>query len=227
MRASLRAGLVVVGVHALVACGGGARPTAAPAEPHPLVHRFRSPEEWAKVFDDPARDAWQKPASVVALANVTPKSVVADLGAGTGYFEPWLSRAVGDGGKVLALDVEPGMIRYLRQRIERDHLDNVEPRLVGVDDPDLGEASVDRVLIVDTWHHVPKRVAYAGKLRHALRPGGSVIVVDFTRESSFGPPPEHRLPAEAVRDELVAGGLHARIVDEDLPEQYVVVARID
>ena len=103
----LRAALVVVFAHGLWACGGGPHPVVTPPEPRPLGHRFRSPQEWAKTFDDPARDAWQKPTSVVALTNVMPKSVVADLGAGTGYFEPWLSRAVGEGGKVLALDVEP------------------------------------------------------------------------------------------------------------------------
>src|SRR5882672_603308 len=72
----------------------------------PLVHRFEHAEQWAKQFDDPARDAWQRPQEVVAALMIRPGMTVADIGAGTGYFEPWLSRAVGGSGMVLALDIE-------------------------------------------------------------------------------------------------------------------------
>lgn len=204
----------------LVACGGASGTHAPPA---PLVHRFRSAEEWAKVFDDPARDGWQKPDEVVALARIDQGMTVADLGAGTGYFEPHLSRAVGAEGRVLALDVEPDMIRHLKERAAREGWTNVEPRLVTTDDPKLESASLDRVLVVDTWHHVPAPVEYGKKLKSALRPAGLVVVVDFTKESKQGPPPEHRLAPEAVRDELISAGFSVEIAKEDLPDQYVVV----
>jgi len=149
---------------------------------------------------------------------------VADVGAGTGYFEPYLSRAVGPGGKVLALDIEPDMVRYVRDRAAREGLANVEARKVDAADPRLGIASVDRVLVVDTWHHIAGRAAYAARLGSALRPGGSVIVVDFRREAPRGPPPEYRIdPAEVVR-ELEAGGLDPHVADSGLVDQYVVVA---
>ena len=210
----------------VVSCGGGA-PTSKPADhPAPLVHRFRSAEEWAKIFDDPTRDAWQKPDEVVALAKIEPGMIVADLGAGTGYFEPHLSRAVGPTGRVLALDVEPDMIRYLKDRGARDGWTNVEARLAATDDPGLADASVDRVLVVDTWHHVPARVEYAKKLRSALRAKGLVVIVDFTKESKNGPPPQHRLAPESVRQELATAGLSAEIVVENLPDQYVVVGAV-
>jgi ubiquinone/menaquinone biosynthesis C-methylase UbiE len=210
----------------IASCGGAGASSPPRGHPAPLGHRFRSAEEWAKVFDDPARDAWQKPEEVVALTKIDPAMVVVDVGAGTGYFELRLSRAVGPSGRVLALDVEPDMIRYLKERGAREGWTNVEARLAATDDPDLSDASVDRVLVVDTWHHVPERVAYAKKLRAALRAKGRVVVVDFTKESTMGPPPEHRLSPQSVRDELAAAGLETEIVDEDLPEQYVVVGSV-
>src|SRR5262252_7396853 len=82
----------------------------------PMVHRFTNADHWAPIFDDPKRDAWQQPANVVAALALGPGMVVADIGAGTGYFEKRLADAVGADGRVLALDVEPDMIRYMRER---------------------------------------------------------------------------------------------------------------
>jgi ubiquinone/menaquinone biosynthesis C-methylase UbiE len=206
-------------------------PEAAAPEHHhhhhggPLVHRFQSAEQWAKEFDDPARDAWQHPADVVAALKIAPGMTVADLGAGTGYFLPHLSRAVGDKGKVLGLDIEPDMVRYMKERAGREGLANVEARAVALDDPGLAAGSVDRVLIVDTWHHIDGRAAYAAKLRAALAPGGAVFVVDFKKDAHRGPPPEHRLAPEQVMDELRQGGLAPEVIDASLPEQYIVAGR--
>lgn len=201
-------------------------PPASPSASHgPLVHRFEHAEQWASVFDDPARDAWQKPQLVVDTMKIAPGATVADLGTGTGYFLPYLSKAVGSSGKVLALDVEPDMIRYVKERTQKSGWTNVEARVVPLDDPGLAEASVDRVLIVDTWHHVPERKTYAAKLARALRPGGAVFIVDFTMEAKEGPPKHHRLLPEAVIDELAAGGLKSERVPADLPEQWIVAGR--
>ena len=98
------------------------------------------------------------------------------------------------------------------------------PTLGTPENPNLGPASVDRILIVDTWHHVPARDAYAAKLLAALKPGGAIYVVDFTLETSKGPPREHRLGPMVVVAELTQGGMHASVLDEDLPDQYIVKA---
>ncbi len=185
-------------------------------------HDFSVAEEWSARFDNPRRKAWQKPGEVVALLGVEAGMVVADLGAGTGYFLSYLSRAAEDGGRVLALDPEPDMIRFIGERAEREGLTNVEPRRIPFDDPQLEPASVDRVLIVNTWHHIQDRADYARKLLAALKPGGSVYVVDFTRDSPSGPPVEERLDSEQVITELANGGLEAMVVEETLPRQYVV-----
>jgi SAM-dependent methyltransferase len=192
----------------------------------PLVHRFEHAEDWAKEFDDPARDAWQHPKEVVDALGITPGMTVADVGAGTGYFEPWLSKAVGPTGLALALDVEPDMTRYLSERARREGLGNVRAMLVPLDVPRLPDASTDRILVVDTWHHIVSREAYSAKLRRSLKPGGKVFVVDFTLEAKHGPPAHHRVSADAVAAELSSAGLSCSIAPVGLPEQYVVVGSL-
>lgn len=201
----------------------GHGPAGGHQHPRGMHHSFSGAARWAQVFDDPDRDVWQKPEEVVAALELAPGMVVADIGAGTGYFEPHLAAAVGPGGKVLGLDVEPDMVEHMRQRFADAGLLQAEARLVAPDDPGLGDASVDRVLIVDTWHHVDDRPIYSAKLLRALRPGGRVIVVDYTAESPLGPPREFRLSPEAIAKDLEDGGLTARVVPETLPNQFIVV----
>jgi ubiquinone/menaquinone biosynthesis C-methylase UbiE len=174
-------------------------------------------------FDSPTRDAWQHPADVIAAMSLKPGMTVVDLGAGTGYFEPWLSKAVGESGTVYALDIEPDMVRYLNERVAREKLSNVRPAVIAMGEPKFPVPSVDRVLIVDTWHHIADRAAYVTKLREGLRDGGQVYVVDFTLEAKHGPPAKHRLSAEQVAAELKSGGFSAQISATHLPEQYIVV----
>jgi predicted methyltransferase len=190
------------------------------------VHRFERASDWVAEFDDPARDAWQRPDEVVASLRIVPGMTVADVGAGTGYFEGRLSRAVGASGVVLAVDIEPDMVRHLGERAQREQLSNVKPLLAKGDDPGLAPASVDRVLIVDTWHHIPERAAYAAKLRAALKPGGQVAIVDFTETAEHGPPRHHRLPPAQVLAELRAAGLEAELSGTQLPEQYIAVGSL-
>ncbi len=213
----------VIGFYATLAACASAKPSP---ETPAYQHRFEHADQWATQFDDPSRDAWQEPERVVAAMQIASGMTVADVGAGTGYFEPHLSRAVGAGGKVLALDIEPDMVSHLRERAVREHLDNVEARQVAPDDPGLAGRSVDRVLIVDTWHHVASREAYARRLATALKPGGEVVVVDFRHDARRGPPVEHRIAPEEVARQLASAGLTARVVDVGLPEQYVVVGSL-
>lgn len=214
----------------LLACGTtppAAKPAPDAAHAHPTHHRFDGAEGWAKVFDDPARDAWQKPAVVVDVLDVRPGMTVADVGAGTGYFEPWLARAAGVTGTVLAVDAEPDMVRYLTKRVEDERLTNVRVSRARTDDPALPAGAVDRILVVDTWHHLEGREAYAKKLATALRPGGRIIVVDFKPDATQGPPRHMRFAAEQVVRELVATGrLTAQVDARSLPEQYLVVATL-
>lgn len=226
MRRVMLAFVSVLGCHSSPPAAAGGE--AADAHGHHakgMHHRFDDPEAWAKVFDDPTRDAWQRPADVVAAMHVATGATVVDLGAGTGYFLPYLSKAVGPKGTVIALDVEPKMVDHMKKRAAEAGLANVEARVVAKDDPGLSPDSVDHVLVVDTWHHLDQRLLYANKLAKALRPGGTVVVVDFTLTSDKGPPKAHRLSAETVASELAAGGLATRVLPVGLPDQYVVEGR--
>jgi len=199
--------------------------TAHPPAADHYQHDFSDVAKYAKAFDSAKRDAWQKPDEVVSLLQLRPGNAVADVGAGTGYFEPYLAKAVGPSGRVLALDAEPHMVAYLKQRMKKEGLANVTVQQVAATEPGLADNSVDRVLIVNTWHHVPRRAQYAAALNRALRPGGFVVVVDFTAESPEGAPAHARLSPATVIAELQTGGLSARSVAESLPLQYVVIGQ--
>src|SRR5690606_41942522 len=136
-----------------------------------MHRRFEDAEAWARAFDDPQRDAWQRPDDVLRAMELTPAMRVADVGAGTGYFAVRLARAVPD-GEVIATDVEPDMVRYLDERARREQLDNLRALQSPHASSGLAEDSVDRILIVDVWHHLDDRVDYARDLAAAIRPGG-------------------------------------------------------
>jgi hypothetical protein len=187
-----------------------------------MPHRFEKADEWAKDFDDPARDAWQRPDLVLAALELAPKMLIADIGAGTGYFSVRLARAVPD-GKIIATDIEPDMVRYITERAARENLPNLRATLTPPDDPRLPPSAVDRILIVNVWHHVSDRPAYARRLARALHPGGKLAIVDFTLASSHGPPPEHRLTPDQILADLRGAGLTASLSPTALPEQYIVI----
>jgi SAM-dependent methyltransferase len=184
-------------------------------------HSFDRAETWAKLFDDPARDAWQKPDEVLDALHLQPTARVADLGAGTGYFSVRIARRVPD-GKLFAIDVEPDMLRYLRERAQREHLGVLVPVLASAESANLPEP-LDLVLVVDTYHHIDNRVAYFSKLRVSLRPNGQLAIVDFKVDSPEGPPPEHRIPPEQVTAELSAAGYSLVASHAFLPRQYFLV----
>lgn len=96
--------------------------------------RYDGADEWARVFDDPARDAWQKPDEVIRALVLPPNAVIADIGSGTGYFAVRLARAVPQ-GRVLGVDIEPDMVRYLNKRAERESLPNLVSYRGDADDP--------------------------------------------------------------------------------------------
>ena len=201
--------------------------TAEPAHEHSSgTHEgLPDPQTYAAKMDAKERYWWQRPEQVVDLLECMPGMTVVDLGAGTGYFLPYLSSAVGRSGRVLALDVERPMVDILYQRVRRDRLYNVSPRVVPPDDPALTPRSVARELVVNTWHHLSHRVAYAEKLFEALRPGGLVLIVDFNQNSPKGPPVEFRLRPITVVGELESAGFSTQVLEESLPYQYAVLGR--
>lgn len=186
-------------------------------------HRFNDAQKWAKVFDDPARDEWQKPAEVVAALKLAPDAVVADIGAGTGYFAVRLARAVPQ-GHVYAVDTEPDMVRYLGERVKRESIANLTPIRAGDHEARL-PAPADLVILVDVYHHVPQREQYFAALRSSLKAGGRLVIIDFTLDSPVGPPRKARIPPGRVKQELAKAGYTLAAEHGFLPNQYFLVFR--
>lgn len=199
--------------------------TAAPFAATPgSRHDFADVAQWRRVFDDPARDAWQKPRELVAALGLRPGMWVADLGAGTGYFSRWLDAAVRPRGVVFAVDTEPNLLAHLRSRAEEERTSTVIPVLASFDDPRLPPGALDLVLIVDTYHHLDDRRAYLGRLGAALKPTGRIAIVDWKQgELPIGPPPDHKLARAQVIDEMRAVGWQLVDAPTLLPHQYVLV----
>ena len=184
-----------------------------------MHHGFDGAEGWAKVFDAADRDAWQKPDAVLDAMALSETSIVADVGAGTGYFSARLAKR-SPKGRVYAADVEADMVRYLGERAKREGLSTLVPVQSSPDDPKLPEA-VDAVLVVDTLHHIEGREAYFVKLRDKLRPKGRIYIVDFSADATMGPPAKHRLSVEAVVGTANKAGL-VLVAQQKLPQQYLL-----
>lgn len=187
-------------------------------------HGFTDAATWADVLDAPDRETWQRPEEVVRALELEPTMRVADVGAGTGYFAVRLARAV-PAGEVLATDVEPDMVRYLNERAHREKLPNLRAVQSTHTATGLAAASVDRILVVHVWHHLDERERHARELAAALRPGGKLMIVDFSLAGHRGPPAHMRVPPEVVVAELASAGLSASVSPVALPDQYIVEAR--
>ena len=189
--------------------------------PHTHKHSFGDAQKWSKVFDDPQRDAWQKPHEVITALALKPDAITADIGAGTGYFAVRLAHMVPQ-GRVYAVDTEPDMVRHLAERAKRNGLKNLSAVRTKPDDPGLPEKA-DLVLFVDVYHHIDARERYFRKLADSLKPGGRIAIIDFHLDSPVGPPKAVRIPADRVKTELKAAGYVVAQEHGFLPNQYFIV----
>lgn len=183
-------------------------------------HQFHDTQRWVKIFESPERAKWQKPDEVVRALKLKPGETVVDIGAGTGYFTRRFARAVGPTGKAIGLDIEPGMVAYMKADAKKLGLKNYEARLVKPDNPELAPDSADLVFFCDVLHHVRQRIPYLKKIIPALKPDGRVAVVDFKKNAPMGPPARIKISREKMIAEFKDAGY--RLVHEEtfLPYQY-------
>ncbi len=192
---------------------------------HGAAHErhFSDIEKSVQMFEGAPRDAWQKPDEVVKYLRLRPGDVVADIGAGTGYFTRRFAAVVGEQGRAIGLDIEPSMVTYINAEAIKQGITNLSARQVPADDPLLAARSVDVVFICDTYHHMQARVAYARLLARALKPGGRVVVIDFhKRPLPLGPPMKWKLTPEAVVGEFRQAGFQLAQSADFLPYQYLL-----
>lgn len=200
-------------------------PTSSADDHHPpedaAHHRFNDIDRAVKMFESAERDAWQKPDEVVTQLQLRSGDVVADIGAGTGYFTRRFAAAVGPSGKAVGLDVEPTMVAYMNEDAQKRGLTNYSARQVQRHAPQLAPQSVDVIFICDTYHHIQERIAYVRLLAPALKAGGRVVVVDFQkRPLPLGPPLEWKLAPDTVTEEFRQAGFQLSRSVDFLPYQY-------
>jgi len=180
-------------------------------------HPPRSSEEYARVLEDPARDAWQKPHQVMGALDFKPTETVADIGAGSGYFT---RRFALHAARVYAVDIDAKLLEAAMKGAPK----NVEAVLAAPDDPRLPAASVDTIFFCDVLHHIAHRAAYYPKLAKALKPGGRIVVIDFYKKPApIGPPESMKISEDQMTAELRAAGFRKTQSFGFLPYQYFFV----
>ncbi|MGH9348043.1 MAG: class I SAM-dependent methyltransferase [Vicinamibacterales bacterium] len=198
----------------------------APRDRHDARRLHGDSAAYIAALEDPARDAYQKPQEVMQALGIKEGEVVADIGAGSGYFTIRLAHHVGAAGRVYAVDISPDMIRHLHARVRDMGLLNVSPILARPDDPLLPQ-SVDRFVIVNVWHHIEDQAGYLALMKKHLKPGGRVVMIDFhKRDLPVGPPTGMKIAREDLLKQLQAHGFRLAAEHTFLPYQYFLVFEI-
>jgi predicted methyltransferase len=175
------------------------------------------------LLDAPDRDLWQRPDQIMDAMAIADASVVADIGAGSGWFTIRLARRVGPRGLVYAEDVQKEMINAISRRVSREGFNNVKPVLGLKNDPRL-PAPVDAVLLVDAYHEIEDRVSVLSNLARSLKPQGRIGIVDF-RLDGMGPGPDadERVSPDVVVKDAKEAGLRLLRQETFLPYQYLLI----
>lgn len=204
----------------LLLAGASALPTAAQRPPH---GRLFPPEDLG-ILEGPDRDAWQKPEQIMDAVGIADGAVVADLGAGGGWFTIRLARRVGPNGIVYAEDVQPEMIQSIQRRVEREGLKNVRTVHGTVTDPRLPARALDAVLMVDIFNELERPVDLLKNVARSLKPRGRLGIVEF-KSDGLGPGPalEDRVDESRVLAAAQEAGLTLIKRENFLRYQYMFV----
>jgi ubiquinone/menaquinone biosynthesis C-methylase UbiE len=176
------------------------------------------------LLDAPDRDLWQRPDQIMDAMGIADASVVADIGAGSGWFTLRLARRVGPRGLVYAEDVQKEMITAISRRVGREGFNNVRPWLGSNNDPRLPAGSIDAILVVDAYHEIADRVTMLSNLAKSLKPQGRLGIVDFRLDGTGpGPAPDERVSPDVVVNDANKAGLKLIRQESFLPYQYFLI----
>ena len=178
---------------------------------------FQNVEKFAAQFEDPSRDEWQKPDTILEFIGLSEHDKFADIGAGTGYFSVRAARLLKT-GIVYAVDSQPEMLEYIEKRASVLGLNNIKVCRCANDQISLpGLANV--ILMVNTYHHIHDRKRYFADLRRWLAPDGKLVIVEGKSGTPMEPPKELRVTASEITSELKGAGYSLTAESADLPYQ--------
>ena len=204
---------------------------AAPAaeDRHPVSGRVIAPVmscDGAAWLERPEREFEEQPSKAIKALGIRPGQVVADVGAGSGYYTVRLAKQVGPNGRVYAADIQPEMIVHLQRRLERERIENVELVQATETNPRLPDGRFDLILMVDVYHELARPQEVLRSLRSSLKPEGRLVLIEFRKESDWVPiREEHKMSVKEARMELEAEGYRFDRVIDVLPWQHILVFR--
>ena len=197
---------------------------------HPVSGRIFAPVMGvggAGWLERPEREDEEAPSKALDALDLKPGMVVADIGAGSGYYASRIAKRVGPTGRVYATDIQPGMIEILDRRIKSEGLSNVTTILGGMDDPRLPAASIDLAIMVDVYHELQQPQLFLQRLKGAFKPGGRLVLLEFRKEDPKVPILEvHKMSVAEVKQELEAEGFVLDKVIDVLPWQHIIVLKV-
>ena len=191
-----------------------------------LNERYKDPdlqvEVWADRFASEGREVFDFREEIIGSIGIEAGQSVADVGAGTGLFEPLLAAAVGTGGRVYAIDIAPRFVEYIRTKAAEQNLIQITAMLGEDRSTGLPAGSVDVVFVCDTYHHFEDHEAMLASIHEALRPGGKLVIVEYER---IGPRIDHIRgdKAQFTAEIEAAGFAFSEEIDiEGMEENYVL-----
>jgi ubiquinone/menaquinone biosynthesis C-methylase UbiE len=194
---------------------------------HPVTGRLIAPvmsAAGADWLDRPEREKEENPELALDAIGIRPGMTVADIGAGTGYFSLRMAKRVGPTGKVYANDIQPEMLRRLRENADRAKLKNIET-VLGTDiDPKLPAGQMDVVLLVDVYHEFAQPQKMLRKIRDTLKPAGRLVLLEYRKEDPSIPIlTVHKMSVAEVRKELESERFVFSQAIESLPRQHILL----
>ena len=220
---------VVLALIAASAAAAGQIGAGAPRR-HPVSGRVFAPVMGvggAAWLERSEREDEEAPSKAIEALELKPGMVVADIGAGSGYYTSRMAKKVGPSGRVIATDIQPGMIAILERRIKSENLSNVTPVLGVMDDPKLEAGSIDMAIMVDVYHELQQPQVFLQRLKPAFKPGGRLVLLEFRKEDPKVPILEvHKMSVAEVKAELEAEGYAIDRVIDILPWQHIIVLRV-
>lgn len=200
-------------------------PAIAQAE-HPVTGRRISPvmgasgADWLERSD---REQEEQPEKALDTLNLKSGMVVADVGAGTGYYSIRIAKRVGPTGRVFANDIQPEMLQRLRENAALQKLTNIETVLGTVSNPKLPPATMDLVILVDVYHEFSRPQRMLDRIRESLKPDGRLVLLEFRKEDPSVPiRPEHKMSLSEVKAEVIPEGFVFEKSVETLPWQHII-----